>query len=164
MKLSNSNLILAPTDFSKHLSCKYLTAQNLHALETGVKPPFISSPVLETLQELGNQHEKNYLEYLRSAGKSVAEPADNLPTDWLDNAIADGTDVIYHARLSNNRWSGEADFLIRRCEGHEIFYEAYDTKLARKTRAQTLLQLYVYSMILKERGEVGGKISKVNHG
>lgn len=154
MKLSNSNLILAPTDFSKHLSCKFLTAQNLHALETGVKPPFISSPVLQTLQELGNQHEKDYLEYLRGAGKSVAEPADNQPADWVDNAIADGTDVIYHARLSNDRWSGEADFLIRRSEGQQIFYEAYDTKLARKTRAQTLLQLYVYSLILKERVSV----------
>ena len=144
----NNKLVLAPTDFSKHLGCKHLTVQNLTALKTGNKPPFISSPVLETLQELGNKHEKDYLEFLRDEGKTIAESKSGNSSQWISEAIKNGTDVIYHPRLTNDRWSGEADFLIKRTDGDKTTYEAYDTKLARKTRAQTLLQLYVYSLSL----------------
>ena len=146
----NNKLVLAPTDFSKHLGCKHLTVQNLTALKTGNKPPFISSPVLETLQELGNKHEKDYLEFLRDEGKTIAESKSGNSSQWISEAIKNGTDVIYHPRLTNDRWSGEADFLIKRTDGDKTTYEAYDTKLARKTRAQTLLQLYVYSLWLIE--------------
>ena len=146
----NKKLVLAPTDFSKHLGCKHLTVQNLKALKTGIKPPFITSPVLETLQELGNQHEADYLEFLRGEGKTIAEPKPGDSSQWITDAIRNGTDIIYHPRLVNDRWSGEADFLIKRTDGSKKIYEAYDTKLARKTRAQTLLQLYVYSLWLKE--------------
>ena len=151
MKFQDEKLVLAPTDFSKHLSCKHLTVQNLTALKTGVRPPFITSPVLETLQELGNQHEKDYLEFLRGEGKTIAEPGSGNSSQWVTEAIKTGTDVIYHPTLGSDRWSGEADFLIKRMDESKTIYEAYDTKLARKTRAQTLLQLYVYSLLLQQQ-------------
>ncbi len=147
---SNKEIVLAPTDLSKHLSCQHLTFQNIESLKRGKKPPFRPSPVLETLQELGNQHEIDYLEFLREKGLSIAEPSQSTSSTWVQDAISNEIDVIYHPMLSNEKWSGEADFLIKQERDGQTLYEVYDTKLARKTRAQTLLQLYVYSVLLNE--------------
>ena len=147
---SNKEIVLAPTDLSKHLSCQHLTFQNIAALISGQKPPFRPSPVLETLQELGNQHEQDYLKFLKEQGLSIAEPSQSNSSTWVQEAISNEVDVIYHPMLSNDKWSGEADFLIKRERNGQTLYEVYDTKLARKTRAQTLLQLYVYSILLDE--------------
>src|SRR4029077_17982103 len=59
-----------------------------------------------------------------------------------------GVDVIYQASFFDGRWRGHADFL-RRVESSRALggwsYEVHDTKLARRAKADALLQLADYS-------------------
>jgi predicted RecB family nuclease len=65
----------------------------------------------------------------------------------------DGADVVYQATLRSDRWQGRADFL-RRVETPSRLgawsYEVLDAKLARETRAGTILQLCLYSHMVAE--------------
>ena len=67
--------------------------------------------------------------------------------------MRDGADVVYQATLRSDRWHGRADFL-RRVERPSRLgawsYEVLDAKLARETRAGTILQLCLYSHMLAE--------------
>ncbi len=64
-----------------------------------------------------------------------------------------GIDVIYQAALEHDAWSGRADFLRKVNDAPSSLgawsYEACDTKLARETKAGTILQLCVYSYLLE---------------
>ena len=66
-------------------------------------------------------------------------------------AIASGAPLIYHGALANDRWVGFPDFLIRTGEADGVWlYEPEDAKLARKAKAEHLLQLGVYAALLNE--------------
>ena len=62
-----------------------------------------------------------------------------------------GVDVIAQATLANGRWFGKSD-VLRRVERPSRLgdwsYEVYDCKLARETKATTILQLSLYSELL----------------
>ena len=63
-----------------------------------------------------------------------------------------GADVIYQAMLFEGRRLGYADFLRRVEQPSELgpwSYEVWDTKLARHAKASAVLQLSMYSEILK---------------
>ena len=66
-------------------------------------------------------------------------------------AMQRGVDVIYQAAVAGDGWSGRIDFL-RRVDTPSALgdwsYEVIDTKLARETRAGTILQLCVYSALI----------------
>jgi predicted RecB family nuclease len=66
-------------------------------------------------------------------------------------AMVRGVDVTEQATLANGRWFGRAD-VLRRVERAGKFggwsYEVYDCKLARETKATTILQLSLYSELL----------------
>jgi uncharacterized protein len=67
-------------------------------------------------------------------------------------AMRAGIDVIYQGTLEHQDWSGRPDFLRKVAIPSELgawSYEAYDTKLARETKAGTVLQLCVYSWLLE---------------
>ena len=65
--------------------------------------------------------------------------------------MREGVDVIYQAALRSGPWQGRADFL---CNGRpaeparRMVVRGLDTKLARETRAGTILQLCLYSDLL----------------
>jgi predicted RecB family nuclease len=76
----------------------------------------------------------------------------NAVGETLD-AMRRGTAVIIQAALSHQGWSGRVDILRRvevRSSLGDWSYEAIDTKLARKTKAGTILQLCLYSELLGE--------------
>ncbi len=67
--------------------------------------------------------------------------------------MRDGSDVIVQATLLSEGWMGRADVLRRVALPSNLgnySYEVTDTKLARKTRGRTILQLCLYSDILAE--------------
>ena len=67
-------------------------------------------------------------------------------------AMERGVEAIAQATLANGRWFGRAD-VLRRVERAEQTgrwsYEVYDCKLARETKAATILQLSLYSELLE---------------
>ncbi len=78
----------------------------------------------------------------------TAWPASTRPRRRRWRRCASGVDVIYQATFFDGRWRGHADFLRRVETASELgpwSYEAHDTKLARRTKAATLLQLGEYS-------------------
>jgi predicted RecB family nuclease len=64
-----------------------------------------------------------------------------------------GVPIVAQAALSHQGWNGRAD-ILRRVEVPSAFggwsYEPIDTKLARETKAGTILQLCLYSELLAE--------------
>ena len=159
MKLLPHKLILAPTDLSNFLSCKHLTALDLASARGERERPVRYDPLIQELRARGHRHERAYLERLRDQGWTIAGDNntgdDDQPTiASLEETLAamrTGTDVVYQATLEDEAWSGRVDFL-RRVEAPSDLgdwsYEVLDTKLARDTKAETILQLCVYSKLL----------------
>ena len=111
----------------------------------------------------GIQHEQRFLESLHGDGVTVVEVErdESLPygerrirgRDETLAAMRDGADVIYQAVLFDDRRLGYADFL-RRVERPsdlgEWSYEVWDTKLARHATASAVLQLSLYSDMVRD--------------
>ena len=157
MRLLNKKLVFAPTDLSNFLSCRHLTSLDLTALKTGDKRPARYGPMIDALRERGIAHEKAYLETLREEGLSISEGGEEEPTTdsigRTEKAMADGVDIVFQAALSDDTWSGRADFLRKVDTPSDLgdwSYEPIDTKLAQDTKAGTILQLCVYAYLLRQ--------------
>lgn len=156
MRIFRQGLQLSASDLANHLGCRHLTALNLATAHGKLSPPVWRDPVLEVLQERGFQHEAEYLDYLRGTGLSVVEATSKGGGTAYEATIAamrNGVDVIAQATLISGDWFGRAD-ILRRVTVAGIAgawsYEVVDTKLAKETRAGTVLQLCLYSDILSE--------------
>ena len=151
MRQTPAGLSLAPTDLGNFLGCRHLSVLDLGAAAGSSKRPYRYSPVIEELRKRGMEHEGAYLRWLRDKGLAVVD----VRGRDAQAAIAEmrsGVDVIYQAALSHDRWAGQADFLQKVPTPSQLgdwSYEVYDTKLARDTRAATILQLCVYSRLLE---------------
>ena len=155
MRYVGPTLSLAATDLSNFLGCRHRTAlEMLSAAETLTKP-FFDDPLQELLRERGIAHEKQHLASLRDAGHDVvdllgASHDTNLVTRTL-TAMRAGAEVIYQGALDEDQWYGRPDFLMRISAPSSLgnwSYHVRDTKLSRDTRAGTILQLGLYSLML----------------
>ena len=107
------------------------------------------------LRERGFAHENAYLEHLAAQGVAVVNLRDIVDDE---RAVAEtiaamekGAQVIAQATLTSGRWFGRADVLRRVERASKLgswSYEVYDCKLARETKAATILQLSLYSELL----------------
>ncbi len=160
MRLSGK-LLLAPTDLSNFLGCRHLSALDIRAANGLVDRPVRYGPVIDELKARGNAHERMYLRHLRDLGLTIdgavapdsedREPASGVERTYA--AMREGVEIIYQAALADDAWSGRADFLRRVDSPSDLgswSYEVIETKLARDTRAGTILQLSVYSDLLEK--------------
>jgi hypothetical protein len=100
-------------------------------------------------------HERSYVEHLLKAGLDVVRidgvEVTNTAIDQTLAAMQRGVPVIVQAALSHQGWNGRAD-ILRRVEVPSTLggwsYEPIDTKLARETKAGTILQLCHYADLL----------------
>lgn len=157
MKHSDSFIIYSATDLVGYLNCQALTAFDLSVVEGKNKAPQIWNPMLDVLWERGAEHEKQYVEHLINSGLSVCEIAgtgiDAVSIEQTLTAMKEGVDVIVQAALSHSNWVGRADVLLRvdgQSELGDWLYEPLDTKLARETKAGTVLQLCLYADLLEQ--------------
>ena len=119
------------------------------------KRPHFHDPLLEILFKRGLDHEKGYIQSLESAGRRILDLADVKDPDaavaqTLD-AMRTGADVLVQAALRGDRWYGRPDVMLRVDAPSALggwSYQVADTKLARETRAGTILQLGLYSELL----------------
>jgi len=113
---------------------------------------FIPDPRLQAMQERGKQHERAYVERLRSAGQSICDlHGTNDPAATLA-AMQKGYGAIVQAPLGNTWLAGIADVLLRVNTPSALgdhSYEPLDTKLSRETRAGTIVQLCAYCEMLE---------------
>ena len=157
MKRTEEFLELSATDLVAYLNCRHLSELELAAAEGAWVRPVMWDPYLQILRERGLAHEEGYVEHLTSEGLNVvriegAEVSDQAISDTLA-AMEDGVEVIVQGALFHDCWVGRAD-ILRRVDGASRFgpwsYEVMDTKLARETKAGTVLQLCLYSELLEK--------------
>ena len=156
MKTTSGAVRLSASDLSNHLACPHLTALDL-AVATGSRSlPTWHSPDAWVLQQRGMEHEKAYIDHLAAEGVAIC---DLREIDNDDKALAEtvaamelGAPAIAQATFANGRWFGRAD-VLRRVERPSKLggwsYEVYDCKLARETKAATILQLSMYSELVE---------------
>ena len=164
MKKTGNEFDLSASDLVGYLNCRYLSALDRAVAEGELTKPLVWDPLLQVLLERGSIHERNYvvhleqsgLEVLRLGGFDVTEEA----VEETFSAMKQGVAVIVQGALSSAGWGGRAD-ILRRVERPSTIgdwsYEAIDTKLARKTRAGTVLQLCLYSDLLTKAQGIAPK-------
>ena len=149
-------LVLSPTDLVAFTGCEHRSHLDRLVARGELDRPRRDDPFIEVLRKHGIRHEGRYLERLRAEAATVVEIA--RPDCTLAGlraaeaqtlaAMREGVELIYQASFFDGRWRGHADFL-RRVDMPSALggwsYEAHDTKLARTTKAATLLQLGEYT-------------------
>lgn len=155
MRFSDTQLVLSATDLSNFLSCRHLTALDMAAALGKRRRPHFDDPLLQILFDRGLEHERTYVASLKSRGLQIVTVADvqdpEAAVAQTLEAMRSGADVIVQGALSDGRWYGRPDVLqrVQRPSGLGAWsYEVSDTKLARETRAGTILQLGLYSEML----------------
>lgn len=155
MKKVGEALRLSASDLVGFLNCHYLTSLELLVAAGVEQRPFNSDPMLEVLRERGFRHEDAYLRHLESQGRRLTriDDGDISPStvEQTRAAMAAGDDVIVQAALQDGCWAGKADVLLRVEVPSALgawSYEVVDTKLARETKAGTILQLCLYSELV----------------
>src|SRR3984957_20001651 len=157
MKVSAGQIRLSASDLSNHLACRHGTPLDLLGGRGRGAEPDWAAPDLKVIHELGLRHEAAYLAHLGKQDLSV----ENLGhIDHKDEKrllaetlalMARGVDVIAQGALRDGKWFGRPDVLRRvetTCGKWKWSYEVADTKLARETKATTILQLSLYSDLL----------------
>jgi predicted RecB family nuclease len=164
MKIAAKQIRLAATDLGNHLACRHLTTLDLQVALGKRAEPEWAAPDLAVYRELGERHEKAYLAHLSAQGLTV-ENLGHIPYKEEERLLAEtlalmerGAQVIAQGALSDAEWFGRPD-VLRRVETPSKrwawSYEVADTKLARETKATTILQLSLYSDLL---GKIQGTV------
>lgn len=155
MKKTGSKFGLSASDLVNYLNCRYLSALDRAVAEGVLAKPIVWDPLLQVLLKRGSIHEQNYIAHLEQSGLEIVRIDGLYVTEGAVeetlSAMRQGVAVIVQGALSCDGWGGRAD-ILRRVEKPSIIgdwsYEAIDTKLARETRAGTILQLCLYSDLL----------------
>jgi predicted RecB family nuclease len=157
MKVLSDLIRLAATDLSNHLACRHVTGLDLSVASGHRTAPEWRAPDLAVIQELGARHEAAYLAFLRDKNLPVVDlRASETEEQALRETIScmeRGVDVIAQGSLAAGRWFGRPDTLQKVAKPSRLgdwSYEVYDCKLARETKATTVLQLALYSALLEE--------------
>jgi len=156
MKIVEVTTYLSATDLSTHMSCRHATWLNLQEAKRLIKAPIYNNPTVIALRQKGEEFEKNYIEQLKKSGMRIVEISKDERkrafTDTLE-AMRQGADVIYQARMEDGTWNGWADFLLKVNKESKFgnwSYEVLDTKLSKETKAGAILQISLYSEILEQ--------------
>src|SRR6266850_202051 len=157
MKIVGQQIRLAGSDLSNHLACRHLTTLELQVVRGERAAPDWADPDLAIILERGDRHEKDYLAHLAAQGLTVEnlghidhKEEARLLAETL--ALMDrSAQAIAQGALSDGGWFGRPDVLRRVATPSKRWkwsYEVVDTKLARETKATTILQLSLYSELL----------------
>lgn len=157
MKIARGQIRLAGSDLSNHLACRHKTTLELQVARGERTAPDWAAPDLKVIQELGLRHEKAYLAHLSAQGlvvENLGHIEHKEEARLLEETLAlmkGGAQVIAQGALSDGEWFGRPDVLRRVATPSKRWkwsYEVEDTKLARETKATTILQLSLYSDLL----------------
>lgn len=157
MKVASGQIRLAATDLGNHLACRHLTTLDLQVALRKRPEPDWAAPDLAVIRERGERHEREYLAHLNAQGLKVENLAqihhkeeERLLVETLA-LMERGVQVIAQGALGDAEWFGRPD-VLRRVETPSKrwawSYEVADTKLAKETKATTILQLSLYSELL----------------
>ncbi len=156
MHIVEGNIQLSATDLVNHLACRHLTMLD-HEVAAGTRPaPDDWDPTSDLMRERGLAHEQDYIRHLQAAGHEVTfiggTGLGGSTVAATMEAMGAGREVIVQGALSDGKWGGRTD-ILKRVEVPSGLgswsYEVIDTKLARETRGGTILQLSLYSDLVR---------------
>ncbi|SED72625.1 TM0106 family RecB-like putative nuclease [Bradyrhizobium erythrophlei] len=156
MQKNGETIVFSAGDLVGHLNCRYLTHLDLKVAQGELaKAKLRTDPALDALVERGKLHEQGFVDHLAKQGGTATVIAgvgiDHASVAQTREAMTRGDAVIVQAALRNGHWSGRADVLCRVETPSGLgawSYEVTDTKLARETKGNTVLQLSLYSDLL----------------
>ena len=157
----DGTLRLSAGDLVNHLACRHLTELNSEVAAGTRAAPNRWDPMLELLWKRGLAHEQAYIAHLEQAGCQVTSIGgvgiDAATVAATVDAMRSGDQIIVQGALADDGWGGRTDILRRvdvpsRLGGWS--YEVIDTKLARETRSGTILQLSLYSDLVRSVQDV----------
>lgn len=157
MDYRGSILYLSATDVAAHLACRHLTQLTRAVADGRLHVSTPPDPRLEALRYRGDLHEQAYVQSLGEQGLAITDLRHTSDPSATLAAMREGTGVIVQAPLAAGRFVGRADVLLRVGTPSALgsfSYEPADTKLARDTRAGTILQLCTYAALLAEAQEI----------
>lgn len=142
MQFGDDRILFSASDLVNFMGCTHATFLDLRQL---TEPVTFDEDDAHTvlLQEKGMEHERAYLERLRSEGRSIAGiDGDSLAEKAAATreAMARGVDVVYQGTFLDLPWMGYSDFLLRverPSDFGDFSYEVADTKLARTANPST---------------------------
>lgn len=156
MEEFGGSIRLSATDMVGHLNCAHLTDLDLQVASGTRARPANWDPLLEILWERGTRHEQGFVEHLRSQGLQVTViEGIGIDTDAIRRtreAMARGDAIIVQGAFEADGWVGRTDILRRVDTPSDLgpwSYEVIDTKLARDTKAGTILQLCLYADLVE---------------
>jgi predicted RecB family nuclease len=157
MKKLHGEIRLSATDVSNHLACRHLTELDLSVQRGEREAPKFEMPDVEVIRQLGERHEAKYLKLVEAdvtTFLNLKEMNESQAIEETLRAMAAGVDAIAQGALIHGRWFGRPD-VLRKVSGRPSrfgswSYEVYDCKLAKETKATTILQLSFYSELLGE--------------
>src|SRR5688572_1810847 len=111
MKLRLTPPLYSATDLLNFLGCTHATALDFQVMgRTLAAAPSQDDAYLRILGEKGDEHERLYLEKLKTEGRSVVEiervDSVEIMVEQTRNAMRDGADVIYQGALTAPGWHG----------------------------------------------------------
>jgi hypothetical protein len=117
MKIICSKIFLSASDLSTYIACPHATWLSLQEAGGKLKAPQNINAALHALQQKGEAFEAGYIQQLKESGKTIIEidrkaGREKALQDTI-NAMKQGADIIYQARLEHDIWNGWADFLRR---------------------------------------------------
>lgn len=139
---------------------------------SGVKPPEKMDASLELVRAKGFEHEAQVLKALECKyGPAVHVPdGGEVPLEErlmaTQMAIAAGAPLIYQAAFVQNQWVGYPDFLVRSGEDSsgQWRYVPEDAKLARRAKAEHVIQLNVYANLIEQTTGVAADEGSIHVG
>jgi len=157
--MNRGQIRLAATDLGNHLACRHLTTLDLQVAQGKRAELDWAAPDLAVIRERGERHEREYLAHLRAQGLTV-ENLSHIPHKEEQRLLKEtlalmdgGAEVIAQGALSDGEWFGRPDVLRRVAAPSKRWgwsYEVADTKLAKETKATTILQLSLYSELIEK--------------
>jgi uncharacterized protein len=153
MQRIDGRLVFSPSDLNHFLECEHLITLDLARDPSTPRAP--RDAQADLLAEKGAEHERVWLERFKAEGhQAVSIEAAGGERDWLKDAertreaMVDGAAVIYQGVFVDGDWHGISDFLVRVNQPSALSawsYEAWDTKLARRSKPYFVLQLCFYT-------------------
>ncbi len=102
------------------------------------------------------EHERTYIASLRDKGLEVIDLSivpDQAARAATQSAMIQGKQIICQGRFQFENWRGRPDVLLRVERDSNLggwSYEVVDCKLARETKAETIIQLCLYSELVAQ--------------
>jgi len=141
---------LSASRLNDFLDCQHKAALWL----SNIEPDAETDPTLELVRARGFEHEAQVLKILEAEHGPAISIDDRASLEAriaaTNEAIASGARLIYQAAFANDRWVGFPDFLVRTQTEVGVAYRPEDAKLARRAKAEHVIQLNVYARLVEE--------------